>query len=386
MQKYNILELNEKQLSELQDIAESLSIKKAKSLQKEELVYKILDEQAISWAGIQIEKEKEKEARKKEKKVHNASGNQNNNKQVSEAIEEKTESDDHNGESSSNTARRGRPPKNKEQGNDETKTNSTEDDTLKAKRGRPKKEKTTIIPIQQQRLPSQPQKVQFGSIAKENISVISSAIPVNKDVLPSVQPPSTTQESKPKTASEDEHTPDKQNISKESEETQESSAQPGGNKRIIFRHSNNTNSVLDQVLPMPVTVDNKQLPAPHESANNQNLTNRPVVIKHNNNNQNSNQNINQRQLAPMQVETEKSFDFDGILTGYGVLEIIQDGYGFLRSSDYNYLSSPDDIYVSQSQVKLFGLKTGDLVAGPIRPPKEGEKYFPLVKVDKINGC
>ena len=64
---------------------------------------------------------------------------------------------------------------------------------------------------------------------------------------------------------------------------------------------------------------------------------------------------------------------------------MQDGYGFLRSSDYNYLTSPDDIYVSQSQIKLFGLKTGDVVEGPIRPPKEGEKYFPLVKVDKING-
>ena len=68
-----------------------------------------------------------------------------------------------------------------------------------------------------------------------------------------------------------------------------------------------------------------------------------------------------------------------------VLEIMQDGYGFLRSSDYNYLSSPDDIYVSQSQIKLFGLKTGDVVEGVIRPPKEGEKYFPLVKVSKING-
>jgi transcription termination factor Rho len=82
---------------------------------------------------------------------------------------------------------------------------------------------------------------------------------------------------------------------------------------------------------------------------------------------------------------EKPYEFEGILTGTGVLEIMPDGYGFLRSSDYNYLSSPDDIYVSQSQIKLFGLKTGDVVEGSIRPPKEGEKYFPLVKVEKING-
>ncbi len=82
---------------------------------------------------------------------------------------------------------------------------------------------------------------------------------------------------------------------------------------------------------------------------------------------------------------EQVYEFDGIIQSEGVLEIMTDGYGFLRSSDYNYLNSPDDIYVSQSQIKLFGLKTGDTVLGGIRPPKESEKYFPLVKVDKING-
>ena len=82
---------------------------------------------------------------------------------------------------------------------------------------------------------------------------------------------------------------------------------------------------------------------------------------------------------------EPDFEFDGIIDSEGVLEIMQDGYGFLRSSDYNYLSSPDDIYVSQSQIKLFGLKTGDTVHGTVRPPKDGEKYFPLIKVNKING-
>ncbi|WP_339708679.1 transcription termination factor Rho [uncultured Kriegella sp.] len=82
---------------------------------------------------------------------------------------------------------------------------------------------------------------------------------------------------------------------------------------------------------------------------------------------------------------EPEFEFDSIIESEGVLDIMQDGYGFLRSSDYNYLSSPDDIYVSQSQIRLFGLKTGDTVLGNVRPPKEGEKYFPLIKVNKING-
>ncbi|MCW5517844.1 transcription termination factor Rho [Muriicola sp. Z0-33] len=82
---------------------------------------------------------------------------------------------------------------------------------------------------------------------------------------------------------------------------------------------------------------------------------------------------------------QPEFEFDSIIESEGVLDIMQDGYGFLRSSDYNYLSSPDDIYVSQSQIRLFGLKTGDTVLGNVRPPKEGEKYFPLIKVNKING-
>lgn len=97
----------------------------------------------------------------------------------------------------------------------------------------------------------------------------------------------------------------------------------------------------------------------------------------------------QNQVAKGNKSTNRyrdpDFEFDGIIESEGVLEMMPDGYGFLRSSDYNYLSSPDDIYVSQSQVKLFGLKTGDTVLGNVRPPKEGEKYFPLIRVSRING-
>ncbi len=92
-----------------------------------------------------------------------------------------------------------------------------------------------------------------------------------------------------------------------------------------------------------------------------------------------------RKYPQQERKPENNFNFDGIVLSEGVLEIMPDGYGFLRSSDYNYLNSPDDIYVSQSQIKLFGLKTGDTVKGAIRPPREGEKYFPLIKVDNING-
>ncbi|MCG3164976.1 MAG: Transcription termination factor Rho [Bacteroidia bacterium] len=88
---------------------------------------------------------------------------------------------------------------------------------------------------------------------------------------------------------------------------------------------------------------------------------------------------------PNQERKENYYNFDGLINTEGVLETMQDGYGFLRSSDYNYLSSPDDVYVAQHQIKLYGLKTGDTVEGSVRPPREGEKYFPLIKVDKING-
>ena len=119
--------------------------------------------------------------------------------------------------------------------------------------------------------------------------------------------------------------------------------------------------------------------------------------KDQNKNQNRNQNRGHQQNKSNQNQgnngnkdnrnryREPDFEFDAIIESEGVLDVMQDGYGFLRSSDYNYLSSPDDIYVSQSQIRLFGLKKGDTVLGNVRPPKEGEKYFPLIKVNKING-
>ncbi|MEB8344774.1 transcription termination factor Rho [Flavobacteriaceae bacterium KMM 6898] len=114
-------------------------------------------------------------------------------------------------------------------------------------------------------------------------------------------------------------------------------------------------------------------PAPQKS-----LNKKPVHQKQDKNNSNFDKDLKNRYKEP-------EYEFDSIIESEGVLDIMQDGYGFLRSSDYNYLSSPDDIYVSQSQIKLFGLKTGDTVLGNVRPPKEGEKYFPLIKVNKING-
>ena len=107
--------------------------------------------------------------------------------------------------------------------------------------------------------------------------------------------------------------------------------------------------------------------------------------EHRNNDRRQGQGEHRNQEEKVVEKDYSAFDLVGIVSAEGVLEVIQDGYGFLRSSDYNYLPSPDDVYVSQNQIKLFGLKTGDTVKGTIRPPREGEKYFPLVKVESING-
>jgi transcription termination factor Rho len=128
---------------------------------------------------------------------------------------------------------------------------------------------------------------------------------------------------------------------------------------------------------------NKQNQNPHERKRtdevNQNANANP------NQNGNGNGNVNPNFKNKKNNFRDSDFEFDGIIESEGVLEMMPDGYGFLRSSDYNYLASPDDIYLSTSQIRLFGLKTGDTVKGVVRPPKEGEKFFPLVRVLKING-
>ena len=167
------------------------------------------------------------------------------------------------------------------------------------------------------------------------------------------------------------------------------------NKKTIHAPKKSTNTALenktgdDKAVSKNPTTDekpaqNKPKPAPNKPKTPHNNNN------NNNNNSNSNnsrnpKNQNQRNNNNGNKYKDPDFEFDGIIESEGVLEMMPDGYGFLRSSDYNYLSSPDDIYVSQSQIKLFGLKTGDTVRGNVRPPKEGEKYFPLIRVSKING-
>ena len=385
MQKYNILELNEKLLPELQSIAEELGIKKVSSLKKEELVYRILDEQAISYAGIQAEKEKEKEAKKAER--------QTKAKKTPKAAAPKGAKAD----AKTKVAAPATPV-----------AGSVEEVAVETKEQPERKKRTRI---------EKKDKVAGAAVpTRENDEVVVSKNQVSANA-PSPAPEAVAQvtEAPAKAPVEEEKPAAKKVIVKKADKAEkpllppvvvesageelpveavpevtvepavaEAPATPASAeepKRVVFRHPD-TKSVLDQLFPFsstpakPEPKAQSEQPAPLQNAPRQN-NNR----QNNQNNHNNQRNNNNTNNAPQ----EKQYEFDGILTGVGVLEMMPDGYGFLRSSDYNYLTSPDDIYVSQSQIKLFGLKTGDVVEGAIRPPKEGEKYFPLVKVDKING-
>ena len=359
MQKYNILELNEKLLPELQSIAEELGIKKVSSLKKEELVYRILDEQAISYAGIQAEKMKEKEAKKPAE--GRKRGRPAKSPKVAKAETAETAESTQQAPEKLVTA----PADKKEQ----------KEQPERKKRVRiEKKEKVAgaIAPSEDNKEVVVSKEPQTISTVTEISAVETPAVaesPVEKPLLPPVVAELETEE---EAALPENTTPVE--VAEETTSPQATEEEP---KRIVFRHPD-AKSVLDQIFPFsaPKPEANKPQPEAAPQQNNPRQNNRQN--NHNNNRNNNNANNNQQ-------AQEKMYEFDGILTGTGVLEMMQDGYGFLRSSDYNYLTSPDDIYVSQSQIKLFGLKTGDVVEGSIRPPKECEKYFPLVKVDKING-
>ncbi|MDR2969985.1 MAG: transcription termination factor Rho [Tannerellaceae bacterium] len=377
MQKYNILELNEKLLPELQSIAEELGIKKAGSFKKEELIYRILDEQAISLAGIQVEKDKIKEAKIAENRAKLKAERAATSKAKKQAKPE----------TKNNVAT--------EEPKVQAKVETAKDETPEVKETKPE-EKTIAKPERKKRIRIEKKEKVMAAIppaatneqpavakpeaAEPAMEEPVAPAPVKKIILPPPAPASPEAEVLPPTKEEPESEVPVNTAEAKPEEVSETAATAEGAepKRVVFRHPD-AKSVLDQIFPFSSSQPKAEPKRQEDKEVATQQTAPPVkIIKQ------PNQKNNQKNNAPAQPQ-EKQYEFDGILTGTGVLEMMSDGYGFLRSSDYNYLTSPDDIYVSQSQIKLFGLRTGDVVEGPIRPPKEGEKYFPLVKVDKING-
>ena len=452
---YNIIQLNDKNLSELQVIAKELGIKKADSYKKEDLVYKILDEQAIVGATKKVAADKLKEERKNEEQKKKRS------RVAPTKKEDKVVSTPKSGEV--NKTKEATPVKAPQPSKKEESTNKEKEAPVVEA----KAENATTAP---KRKVGRPRKSADAEEKKE-VENVTPAAPKVVETKPVVAEKTT--ETKEKAAPAQQPTAEKKAKSKPAAETNKPATEPNKpvvEKKVIDKPQKKAAPVIDEESNILSSVDDddfipiEDLPSekielptelfgkfeatktepvqtapeqpshpqqqqqsqqqqaqqqrprivrPRDNNNgssnvNNNANNNNNNFQRNNNNQNPNQNQNQQRLPmpratqqnhanenlPAQqqqqqerkvIEREKPYEFDDILNGVGVLEIMQDGYGFLRSSDYNYLSSPDDIYVSQSQIKLFGLKTGDVVEGVIRPPKEGEKYFPLVKVSKING-
>ena len=435
---YNIIQLNDKDLSELQVIAKELGIKKTDSLKKEDLVYKILDEQAIAGATKKVAADKLKEERKEEqkKKRSRIAPAKKDNKVVSATKEGEAEKT-----KEAAPAKPQQPSKKEESANKEKETPAVEvkaENTAAPKRkvGRPRKNADAAeqkeVESVKTATPATPKVTEDKVVTEKAPEVIEKAVPAQA-------PEKKTKANKP---AEEKKVVVKPQPQKKAEPVidEESNILSGADDDDFIPIEDLPSEKIE--LPTELfgkfeatktepaqTATEQQAPQPQQQAHQQQQQQRPRIVRprdnnngnnnasnnnnnannNNNNNfqRNNNQNQNQQRVpmprpaqpnnanenlpVPQQqqerkvIEHEKPYEFDDILNGVGVLEIMQDGYGFLRSSDYNYLSSPDDIYVSQSQIKLFGLKTGDVVEGVIRPPKEGEKYFPLVKVSKING-
>ena len=385
---YNIIQLNDKNVSELQQIAKELGLKKVDSLQKEELVYRILDEQAIMTATKKVAEAEKKEGQPRKRsrisvkkegdKVYTA------NKDKTQKLEAKTPElkaqDAPFKEETDNTAQ----PK--------AETASTGEEKPKTKRGRKpgSKNKTTLAkeaettkqPNEEEKKTTEtaveqpePKKNSIPEFSMDDMDLPPLDLSDTSGFIPIEDLPSDNFEIPSELLGKFEAT--KVEVPEFMNNDQKGSDNAGSQRPQRTQQRNNRNNQVQnnkQNKQQNNRIQNnrpEQNPAAEVPAVQAPAINAPETIS----------------AAPVQPAkpVEKVYDFDDILRGSGVLETMPDGYGFLRSSDYNYLSSPDDIYVSQSQIKLFGLKTGDVVDGSIRPPKEGEKYFPLVKVYKING-
>ncbi|MDR0989159.1 MAG: transcription termination factor Rho [Prevotellaceae bacterium] len=412
---YNIIQLNEKSLSDLQTIAQELGIKKPDALKKEELVYKILDEQAIVGATKKVAADKLKEERKGDKgpKRGRVAVKKESTNQVFPAAT-KNEPAKAKQEPASNSPFKTLPKNAKPVKPVRPEAAATppaapvpavttpppatpaapaaaqpvagEETPPKRKRGRPRK-----VQPQESVQTEAPAPVEAAPAAEAAPAPV--AAPAPKLPAPELPKPVLKSETeKPQTPAAPER-PTLPPVAADDfipiEDLEVSSEKIALPSELFakFEATKAEPPVMKpkQPQPQPRQPQPQQRPRPNmppqpNRPGNQLPGQRPPGQRppqgmrdpYYNNNM-----PDRRQVI--------DYDFDNILGGTGVLEIMQDGYGFLRSSDYNYLSSPDDIYVSQSQIKLFGLKTGDVVDGTIRPPKEGEKYFPLVQVYKING-
>ena len=363
---YKIFELREKSLEELIGIAEGLNIAKAKKMDKEELVYKILDQMALDNAVKEVPAKRGRPAKKK-----------------SAAVETGAEKDTASASTdNSETAkkRRGRRPgsQNRQAQENDNMQQGKERDNVAETAG-----ETAEVSVKQPVAdPKQQNKKRRGRPPKSQENV-----------------PAPAQETKVEEKHEAESGPVQENgmTGAVTNGRSENQFQPRKKRQRINVsvgrvQDPNSNVIYEPVIPnryQPRNTGDDRTSAQPFQPQQQDMPQQTVQQPQEQDMpQQSQQQVQQpavqQQLQPVQQQAR--IDYEGIVEATGVLEIMPDGYGFLRSSDYNYLNSPDDIYVSQSQIKSFALKTGDTVTGEIRPPKEGDKYFPLVRIISINGC
>ncbi len=332
MQRYNITELSNKSLDELREIATEIGISPESISDKKGLIYEILDQQALSVAGSASTRRKPGRPRKVQ----------------SESAPTTTPQEPQSPATTTPPAEASEHPAS---------------EAPKRKRGRPSKADTLA---REQALTavakaSQAQDTEDSAPKQEPAKPGRAKAEAPKEVAPAPQ-------AEVEAAPQVEIAPvlDEGEISESTPEAPASEAAPEPIRpgRIVFRHKD-SKSVLDQVLPAFNPPQPKA--RPQEANPTPNRPQAPIKV----------------QPAPRPAVPE--FNFSGILECIGVLEILPDGYGFLRSADYNYLPSPDDIYLSAQQIKQWSLRPGDLVEGFIRPPQEGDKYFPFGKITRVNG-
>ena len=352
---YDIITLNSKLVGELRQVAKELEIPKYEKLIKRDLIYKILDQQALQHP-VKEREAKEQYLQKRPYKRRQPEENKPQQKKEEESAktttaEKKVSENKPKEQPQQPKRRRGRPRKIQQPVTstiepvtstiEKVNIKSQEPDSLPAEKKQPKpEERKTSFPVQ----PSDKQS-ENSTVKKENPAA-------DKDSSSSQKPKSHLEQYEARIH--------RQRTSKPQEpvNTGEASAE------AVKSES-------------PAASPQEQKPREQQPREQQPREQQPRE-------QQPREQYRPKEREPRKP-VESAFNMDGIINSEGVLEIMPDGYGFLRSSDYNYLNSPDDIYVSQSQIKLFGLKTGDTVLGTIRPPKEGEKYFPLIKVITING-
>ncbi|HPD86023.1 MAG TPA: transcription termination factor Rho [Proteiniphilum sp.] len=390
---YNIIELNEKLTTELRVLAKEMGIRRPDAYKKEELIYKILDEQAIA---------ETKKLGPEPGPKHGNNGrkrSENSRNQKSRTADRKTAP----AAKGSSTRQKSQPSK-ASTGAQPIQTEQNVS-TEQAAQNAPKKQAAQIAqpkaPEKALSAEKQPQTERPKLIKKEEVIVKKTEEPKQEEQT--VTTPQQKVSVDTETKNTEKVATKSLSTDKKDETTPPSQAKaPEKPTQLVFRSSKHRNDEKKST-PAPVTLPpvvaedpsvevaapvDKETPVSGGKMSLQDLIAPSPLQAKQQVPQGKGHNQGQpQQQREQQKEKEKEpvYDFDGILTATGVLEIMADGYGFLRSSDYNYMSSPDDIYVSQSQIRLFGLKTGDVVEGPIRPPKEGEKFFPLVKVDNING-